>query len=174
MDNAASDEVTYRFAAFGARGTITLTREEVHTRILTYRGRWEQTIPLENLCPRHGTLKTVPGLYIWSWILAAGFVGLGVYGVAWGLAPVPHGLWSLFLLASGAYYSWHLFRNRKAEWIMFSANDGGRGVCYTRQGPDRRQCDDFTQTLVDAIRSHSPPKIERNQEVHPIGGRRGS
>lgn len=160
MNQNPENRTTYRFAAFGARGTITLAADRVHIRTLSYLGWWEQTIPLEHLSPSYAVLVATPPIYVWAWILATIFVFAGVYGFVWGAAQYPQKLVGVFLLTFGAWFAWYLYTHRKTEWIMFPAC-AGYGVNYTRQGPDERRCDDFTRQMVELIKANPPPQKSR-------------
>jgi hypothetical protein len=162
MDASSDENSVYRFAAFAARGTITLTKDSVHVKTWTYRGWWEQTIPLEYLSPIYGTLTTTPPVYAVGWMLAISFVCAGGFYVA--VPTLLRVIKGACLLLFGLWFMWYLWRHRRTEWIMFPAHahGWGRGVCYTRQGPDAEFCDEFTRRMVIAIRSKRSPGTEQN------------
>jgi hypothetical protein len=154
MNEIPETAVKYRFAAFGARGTITLRADCVHIRTRSYLGWWEQTIPLEHVSPNYATLTSTPGIYIWAWIMAILFAWLGIYGIIWGIALYPQKLVSGVLLLFSVWFMLYLFRRRKTEWIMFLTPQVGHGVNYTRQGPDKLECDNFTRQIVESINAN--------------------
>ena len=153
MDASTSERSVYRFAAIGARGTITLMKDSVHVKTRTFQGWWEQTIPLEHLSPLNATLTTTPPMYTLAWVLAILFLYAGIYVSVTSTAVFPRTLLGVFLLLFGAFFMWYLYRHRKTEWTTFPARGGGRGICYTRQGPDAESCDEFTRRVAMAIRS---------------------
>lgn len=166
MSCSDSDGTRYRFAAFGARGTVTLRSDCVHSKTSTHLGWWEQTIPLSNLKPHYGTLTTVPDLFIWAFVFAVILVGTGIYGLIWKTWVMPQTSLNLLLLASGLFLGGYLLRHRKSEWVIFNAFDGGGRVGYTRQGPDSRKCDAFTEQLSNAIRNSGH---DQSRPVQPSG-----
>lgn len=159
MTQSHRDETVYRFAAFAARGTITLRSDCVHNKTRTHLGWWEQTIPLTDLKPNYGTLTATPGIFVWACIFASIFVGMGV----WGVWAIPQKFFSVILLAAGLILGRYLFKHRTSEWILFNAHDDGARLGYTRQGPDAERCDMFTGELVSAIRN---ARERQNNELH--------
>lgn len=160
MKQSPENRTTYRFAAFGACGTIVLTADRVHVRTRSYLGWWEQTIPLEHLSPNFAVLVATPPIYFWACTLAITVVGFGIYGAVWGAATYPQKLPGVFLLMFGAWFAWFLYTHRKTEWIIFPAC-AGYGVNYTRQGPDEKLCDDFTRQMVESIKANHHPQKSR-------------
>ncbi|QDT03331.1 hypothetical protein K227x_17130 [Rubripirellula lacrimiformis] len=152
MTGTDSNEMTYRFATFAARGTIWLRHDSVRTKTRTHLGWWEQTIPLADLRPQYGTLRATPQVFLWACIFALVFAGTGIYGLFWGAWAIPQKSVSILLLATGLFLGRYLLKYRKSEWIIFNAYDEGGRVGYTRQGPDACACDAFTERLVGAIR----------------------
>lgn len=151
MNSAAEFPTTHRFAAFAARGTITLYDDTVHVKRFTHLGRWEQTIPLAHLSPMHGTLFATTQLYVWSWILSVIFLAVGVWGLIYGKHDVPRITFCTALVASCSYFVWCLVRNRHTEWAIFSSPDHGCNVSFTRQGPDRDDFESFRTLLKERI-----------------------
>ena len=160
MNQNPENRTTYRFAVFGARGTVILAADRVHIRTRSYLGWWEQTIPLEHLSPNYAVLIATPQIYVWAWIFAITFVCSGIYGFDWGAALYPQKLSSVFVLMFGAWSAWYLYTHRKTEWIMFPAC-AGHGANYTRQGPDQKLCDDFTRQMVESIKANRHPQKSR-------------
>ena len=152
MGASESEELVYRFSAFGARGTITLKERSVHTTTWTVNGWWEQTIPLEALSANHGTLITRPPLYTTAWIIAISVVLVGACRIITA-AMLFHVFAGVLLLLGGFLMGYRLYPYRKAEWIMFPTSGGWQGLNYTRQGPDADLCDAFTERVKQAIRS---------------------
>ena len=155
-----ASEVTYRFAAFAARGTVTLGSSSVRVKTWTHLGWWEQTLPLSQLSPHYGTLNIVPGVFVWACILAILGACLGLYGLVWGTATYPQKLLSALLLGGGVVLGFYLLRHRKCEWVIFQACGECSRVGYTRQGPDADICDEFTERLVGAIRASKGKQSE--------------
>lgn len=146
-----TDKDVYRFAAFAARGTITFQSDRVHIRMRTHLGWWEQSMALNDLKPNFGTLSTTPQIFLWVCILPLILTWMGVYGVIWGIPAIPQRVLSVSLVIAGVALTWNLVRNRKTDWIIFTTIRDGGHVCYTRQGPDTVDCDQFTERLVHAI-----------------------
>ena len=102
-------------------------------------------------------------MYNLAWVLAILFLYVGVYVAVTSTAIFPGTVAGVFLLVFGAWFMWYLYRRRKTVWIMFPVRGGGRGICYTRQGPDEARCDDFTQQIVESINvNRTPDKTRTN------------
>ncbi len=154
----AESPTTYRFAAFGARGTVTLYQDRVHVKRITYLGRWEETVPLAHLSPLQGTLFATPQLYFWCWILALPSLALGVWGLVYGAHDVLRITFCLGLIAVSCWAILYLVRNRRNEWAVFRTPGCGGYVSFTRQGPDRDRFEAFCSMLKERIElQRSPP-----------------
>jgi hypothetical protein len=153
MTDVQTQDYVYRFAAFAARGEVTLRSDCVSVKTRTHLGWWEQTIPLSELRPNYGTLAVVPPLLLWIFVFALASIAGGIYGWIWSDRTFPTIAVHTFLLAGGLAIVLYAVRNYKTEWIIFNAYDPNLRVGYTRQGPDSNLCDEFTERLVNAIRS---------------------
>ena len=153
MESTSAEETVYRFAAIGARGEVTLREDSVHVKTRTYRGSWEQTVPLECLSPIYGTLTTSPLIYHMGWVFAVVFVFVGGYIFVTSALAVVRIVAGVFVLFLGLWHMGYLWQHRRTEWIMFPGHAHGLGcrVCYTREGPDAEFCDEFTRRMVTAI-----------------------
>jgi hypothetical protein len=162
MSASGAESWVYRFAVIGASGAIALTSDSVRVRTRTCRGWWEKTIPLEHLSPVYGTLTGAPPMYAMCWTFAILCVSAGVCSTIMPPPGLLHIGGGVFVLLFGLWFMWYLWRHRRAKWIIFPFRvcGWGPGICYTRQGPDAKSCDEFTNEMVAAIRSKRSSEAE--------------
>lgn len=153
MQRGDRNEVEYRFAVLGARGTITLAGDVVHSKTWTYLGWWRQTIPLADLKPRYSTLNAIWPLFPWLYLVAIVLFFVGLYGLTWSHWAMPQKGLAVLLMVIASLLRNYLWRHRRSDWIIISASDHGLPISYTRQGPDAGRCDTFTEQLLTAIRA---------------------
>ncbi|WP_237607743.1 hypothetical protein, partial [Roseimaritima sediminicola] len=160
---------TYRFNTLGARGTISVGAKYVDTSTVTYLGRWKQRVPLADIRPRYGELRTTPDGFLKCWAISLLLVAVGCYGLFWSNWPDFATTLCIVSILWGFVAAWTLIRNGTADWIIFNTSESAYNLSYTRQAPDADQCEAFTANLVSAIRNASSQRAEQNHPMQPSG-----
>lgn len=148
MEQTNTEPNRYCYSGFGVKGTVKINETRTNWTSKTYRGEWEQEIPLNALNPNFGRLRTASPfqkiVHLGMFILAA------ICGLLLLAAPLDYRVW-LALISVLLLDRFGIRQRWNSDFIIFYYWAGGIGVSYTRKGPDAERVDAFTERLQGVI-----------------------